>query len=41
VRLGVSGIIGSDAIGVAPAALVTDLEFRDPEPEVVAAVIVL
>jgi 2',3'-cyclic-nucleotide 2'-phosphodiesterase (5'-nucleotidase family) len=38
VRLGVIGIIGGDAIGVVPAALVTDLEFRDPEPEVAAAV---
>jgi len=38
VRLGVIGIIGGDAIGVVPAALVSDLEFRDPEPEVAAAV---
>jgi 2',3'-cyclic-nucleotide 2'-phosphodiesterase (5'-nucleotidase family) len=38
VRLGVIGIIGGDAIGVVPAALVTDLEFRDPVPEVAAAV---
>ncbi len=38
IRLGVIGIIGGDAIGVVPAALVTDLEFRDPEPEVAAAV---
>ena len=38
VRLGVIGIIGGDAIGVVPAALVTDLEFRDPKPEVAAAV---
>jgi 2',3'-cyclic-nucleotide 2'-phosphodiesterase (5'-nucleotidase family) len=38
VRVGVIGIIGGDAIGVVPAALVTDLEFRDPLPEVAAAV---
>lgn len=38
VRVGVIGIIGGDAIGVVPAALVTDLEFRDPVPEVAAAV---
>lgn len=38
VRVGVIGIIGGDAIGVVPAALVTDLEFRGPEPEVAAAV---
>jgi 5'-nucleotidase / UDP-sugar diphosphatase len=38
VRLGVIGIIGGDAIGVVPAALVTDIEFRDPGPEVAAAV---
>ena len=38
IRLGVIGIIGGDAITVVPASLVTDLEFRDPEPEVAAAV---
>ncbi len=38
VRLGVIGIIGGDAISVVPASLVTDLEFRDPKPEVAAAV---
>lgn len=41
VRLGVIGIIGGDAIGVVPAALVTDIEFRDPVPEVERAVAVL
>lgn len=38
IRLGVIGIIGGDAISVVPASLVADLEFRDPEPEVAAAV---
>jgi 5'-nucleotidase/UDP-sugar diphosphatase len=37
-RLGVIGIIGKDAISVSPASTVTDLEFRDPAPEVAAAV---